>query len=155
MATHSPKSTISFLALSIFTVTSGAATLQADALVCETEAALAHVLSNPRMSALTGTEAIAKSKAQIELLQPSAQGDSTAAMMRRINPDLQRRTEQAEKLALDGAKGVIAKCASSGVEPVAAVVLERRPISGAARISLVFRGSKAELYTALASVSGE
>ena len=142
------------LGIMLFTLssTAKAAALKADALVCESDAALSHVLSNPKMAVLPGSEAITKSKAQIELLQPSAQGDATAATMRRINPDSQKRLEQLEKTALDGARDVVAKCASSGTEPLSVAVLEQRPISGISRVSLTFRGSAVQLYTASASV---
>ena len=134
---------------------SAAPVVKPDSLLCESDAALEHVLSNPRMASLPGSEAIAKSKAQVELLQQGPQADSTAATVRRINPDLQRRTEVAESRALAGAKSVIAKCASSGANPMSVTVLERWPISGIAYVSATFRGSPAKLYVPLAAITDE
>ena len=140
------------ITLTVHCNTANAAELKADALICESDTALLHALGNSRMAALPGSEAIAKSKAQVEFLQPNAQSDATAATMRRVNPDLQRRSEQLEKAALEGAKDVVAKCASSGAESLTVTVLEQRPITGVSRLSLKFRGSVAQLYTASASV---
>lgn len=143
---------------------SNAETMQPDALLCETPEPFQVIASEGWTS--KGAEAQLKTaRASIEFSRVSGQAASIqrrlATQEEAIRADSSLRlasgstaaratasTADANAAMAQGSiyEKIVATCASSGGSALPVEVVERKPISGAARIRLTFRGAPAELW---------
>jgi hypothetical protein len=130
-----------FAAAMILATHAEAATLAADALVCESEADLQFVEDDKQMVGKPASQAL-REAATMQKFNALRQETS------RIAPNLVSRREADEAAKMEAQyKRIQTVCASSGASTLTATVIEQRPISGTAKVQLPFRGTQAQLWT--------
>lgn len=114
----------------------GAATLAADSLLCESPAELEFVRAQDWL----------RGKPAGEMIEKAGLSVKAAEMHENLGRQMSlRKTTDAERSQTDGLRRVASSCAPS--QAGSAEVLERRSISGLARIRTAYQGRPAELWT--------
>lgn len=126
-----------------------AATIAADSLVCEAEGEVQFVARQQYITDKSGTKAVASAKSYVEFYALKSQA---APMLNRTRTAAELEAERAQGSA-EAYKRVVATCASSGAASLNAEVLERRPISGLARVRFKFNGQDATLWALTSAVA--
>lgn len=155
------------LVISVLSMCSGmaaAASVAPDSLLCESPEPFATIASE-KWTSVGGT-------AQLKTAEMSAQATKLYAKSASINRDLATREESiradASRRIVTGSTAaragaadsdaraaesqasvyerIASTCAASGAEPLQAEVLERKPITGTAKVQVPFRGAPAQLW---------
>lgn len=154
--------TLLFAALLIAPIAAHAESLKADAVVCETEPALA-MLARPNLAGQPGSVVMQRIEATIKLEALIVQTNGTLGNMYAQDEAIRgaygaRGSSQVQASQAAGAQqqaqalGAQAQafqrqCMATGAQAVAVSVLERRPISGAVRVSMLIKGNQAQVWT--------
>jgi hypothetical protein len=151
-----------FAALLLAPIVAAAEGLKPDAVVCETETALA-MLAQPNLAGQPGSVVMKRVDATVKFEQLANQANGTlgdmAAQEEAIRNGYGARGSSQVQASQAAAgqqeaqtKGAQAQafqreCMATGAQTVAVSVLERRPISGAVKVSMPINGNQAEVWT--------
>jgi hypothetical protein len=145
-----------------------AATLSADALLCESVDSIAFVKRTPNLADRPAANVIALAKLQLQFIamqketalmfRSNATHEAAIARERYARPA--DRTAQEFQAYADRASAevepysaVAQTCAASGNSVLQVAIVEKRAISGVAKVKLTFNGQPAVLWTMTASVA--
>lgn len=164
---------LNILALGVLaSASASAATLKPDAILCESAALISSVQREEFWRGKGGQETMRQARLSAESQRLT---EKFAGVQRRLSADEERiradsnlriasgstsaRAIDAESAAqragrdAAGYESIVSGCADSGAIALQAEVLEQRPISGASRIRIEFRGAPAELWTPSADLT--
>lgn len=136
--------------------------LKPDAVVCETESALA-MLAQPNLAGQPGSVVMKRIDATIKLEQMLGQAHATlsdtyaqdeairgaygASGSSQVQARQSAGAQQAAQTKGQQAQAFQRECMATGAQVVIVAVLERRPISGAVKIRMPIHGNQAEVWT--------
>ncbi|MFC5525236.1 hypothetical protein ACFPPA_05715 [Rhodanobacter ginsengisoli] len=136
--------------------------LKPDAVVCETESALA-MLAQPNLAGEPGSVVMKRIDATIKFEQLAHQANGMLGNMAaqeeairngygasgssQVQASQAAAAQQEAQTKGQQAQAFQRQCMATGAQAVTVSVLERRPISGAVKVSMLINGSQAEVWT--------